>query len=85
VAGVRRTLVLDAHDRCLVGGIPATTDRRLAIEVDGNGSHATPSQRDADHERSNQLPRWRFVRFTYEQVFEQPGAVAAIVGLHLTN
>jgi hypothetical protein len=169
VTGVRRTLSLDAADRCLVGGIPATSpvrtlidlgavadekalvraldaaerdrkvqrhilqrrlgevgnlrgasalvdviavhglpapicqyavtrcdgrtayldfaypDRSLAIEVDGNGTHATPAERRADNERSNQLPGWRFLRFTYEDVTERGVAVAGTVALHLTS
>lgn len=63
----------------------AYPDRRLAIEVDGNGSHATPTARSADNERSNQLPAWRFVRFTYEDVTGRGDAVAAAVALHLTS
>ena len=63
----------------------AYPDRRVAIEVDGNGSHATPAARSADNERSNQLPDWRFVRFTYEDVTGRGNAVAATVALHLTS
>jgi very-short-patch-repair endonuclease len=69
-------------------GTPAFLDfaypeRALAIETDGNGSHATPAQRSADNVRSNQLPGWRFLRFTYEDVTERPDAVAAVVARNL--
>jgi very-short-patch-repair endonuclease len=58
---------------------------RLAIEVDGNGTHATPEQRRADNERSNQLPSWRVVRFTHEDVIRRPRVVATTVALHLRS
>jgi hypothetical protein len=57
----------------------AYPDRRLAIEVDGNCAHATPAQRAADHERANQLPEWRFVRFTYEDVNERAEYVVGVL------
>jgi hypothetical protein len=57
----------------------AYPDRRLAIEVDGNCAHATPAQRAADHERANQLPEWRFVRFTHEDVDCRPAYVIAVL------
>ncbi len=63
----------------------AYPDLRLAIEVDGNGSHATPARRGADNDRSNQLPLWRFVRFTYEDVTGRAESLAATVALHLTS
>jgi hypothetical protein len=57
----------------------AYPDRHLAIEVDGNFAPATPTQRAADNERANQLPAWRFVRFTYEDVNARPEYVVAVV------
>jgi hypothetical protein len=57
----------------------AYPDRGLAIEVDGSDAHATPAQRASDHERANQLPKWRFVRFTYEDVNDRPEYVVAVI------
>jgi very-short-patch-repair endonuclease len=58
----------------------AYPDRRLAIEVDGNCAHATPAQRASDHERTNHLPEWRFLRFTYEDVYDRPDYVITVLG-----
>jgi very-short-patch-repair endonuclease len=54
---------------------------RLALEVDGHGSHATRRDRAADNVRANELANhgWTLRRFTYEQVMHEPAAVAAIV------
>jgi len=59
----------------------AYVDVRLALEVDGHGSHATRRNRAADNVRANELGNhgWRLRRFTYEQVMYRPAAVAAIV------
>jgi hypothetical protein len=57
----------------------------LAIEVDGNEAHATPARRRADNVRSNHLPGWRLLRFTYEEVHDEPAAVAAAVRLNLRS
>ncbi len=58
----------------------AYPDRRVAIELQGNGTHATPQQRAADYERSNALPTWRFLWFTYHDVMRRPAYVASSVG-----
>jgi very-short-patch-repair endonuclease len=54
---------------------------RVGIEVDGHGSHATRRQRAADNVRMNDLENadWSIRRFTYEQVTNDPLAVAATV------
>jgi len=59
----------------------AYLEPRLALEVDGHGSHATRRQRSADNVRQGRLEDsgWRFRRFTYEQVMYDPSAVAASV------
>jgi hypothetical protein len=57
----------------------------LGIEVDGNTTHATPTQRAADNVRANSilLRGIRILRFTYQQVVHQPEHVAATVRAHL--
>jgi hypothetical protein len=64
----------------------AFVDHRLAIEVDGHGSHATRKDRAADNVRANDLANheWTLRRFTYEQVMHKPAAVAAVVRTALT-
>ena len=59
---------------------------KLAIEVDGHGSHATRRQRAADNVRANALSdvRWRIRRFTYEQVLYDSAAVIHAVRLALS-
>jgi hypothetical protein len=59
----------------------AYVSRRLGLEVDGHGSHATRRQRAADNVRANELGDhgWRLRRFTFEQVMHQPASVAAAV------
>jgi AbiEi antitoxin C-terminal domain len=63
----------------------AYRDLGLGIEVDGNVAHATPAQRSADNVRANgiALRDIRLIRFTYEQVTQQPEMVAATVRSHL--
>ena len=59
----------------------AYLDERLAIEVDGHGTHATRAQRAADNVRMNALESagWTVRRFTFEQVMtESPGVAAAV-------
>jgi very-short-patch-repair endonuclease len=60
----------------------ALPDVMLAIEVDGNASHATPAQRAADNDRTNALPGWRVLRFTCEM--RTPETVASTVARNLT-
>jgi very-short-patch-repair endonuclease len=59
----------------------AFVDDRLALELDGHGSHATRSQRAADNVRAGNLADlgWRLRRFTYEQVMYKPAVVASTV------
>lgn len=59
----------------------AYVQRRLGIELDGHGSHATRSQRAADNVRANALgdAGWALRRFTYEQVMHRSAAVATAV------
>ena len=59
----------------------AYLDQRIAIEVDGHGSHATRRARAADNVRADALARagWRLRRYTYEQVLREPAAVAQSV------
>jgi hypothetical protein len=59
----------------------AYVSRRLGIELDGHGSHATRRQRAADNVRANELGDhgWMLRRFTFEQVMHQAASVAAAV------
>ena len=59
----------------------AYIDRRVALEVDGHGSHATRRDRAADNVRANNLgdAGWTLRRFTYEQVMYESSAVATSV------
>jgi very-short-patch-repair endonuclease len=59
----------------------AYVEQRIAIEVDGHGSHATRRERAADNVRASALEDvgWILRRFTYEQVMREPAAVAAVV------
>jgi hypothetical protein len=54
---------------------------KLAIEVDGHGSHATRRDRATDNLRANALggEGWRIRRFTYEQVVYDPSVVVRTV------
>jgi hypothetical protein len=60
---------------------------RLAIEVDGHGSHATRRERAADNVRANALggAGWRIRRFTYEQVVYDSAAVVRAVRTALSS
>ncbi|MGZ6694915.1 MAG: DUF559 domain-containing protein [Solirubrobacteraceae bacterium] len=53
--------------------------QRLVVEVDGGAFHAPKPAREADYERDAALVAagWRVVRYTYDQVFHEPDAVAA--------
>ena len=59
----------------------AYVDERVAIEVDGHGSHATRRERAADNVRANALgdAGWTMRRFTYEQVMYDSAAVVETV------
>jgi len=65
----------------------AYLEPRLALEVDGHGSHATRRQRAADNVRQGRLEdaNWMVRRFTYEQVMYDPSSVAATVRDALRN
>jgi very-short-patch-repair endonuclease len=65
----------------------AYVECRLAIEVDGHGSHATRRQRAADNARMNALHNagWSLRRFTYEQVTKDPEEVVAAVRAALSG
>ncbi|MGZ4269809.1 MAG: type IV toxin-antitoxin system AbiEi family antitoxin domain-containing protein [Solirubrobacteraceae bacterium] len=53
--------------------------QRLIAELDGHAFHAPKPAREADYERDAALVAagWRVVRFTHDQVFHEPDAVAA--------
>ena len=53
----------------------------LGIELDGHAWHATPRQRQRDHERQNQIVMadWTILRFTFEDIGRRPEYVATIV------
>lgn len=59
----------------------AFVDCRLAVEVDGHGSHSTRRDRAADNLRAGNLADagWALRRFTYEQVMFESSAVARII------
>jgi hypothetical protein len=57
----------------------ALVEQRVAVELHGNGAHATPRQRAADYERANTLPDWQFIAFTYEDVMQREAYVASCV------
>jgi len=59
----------------------AYADHRVALEVDGHGSHATRRDRAADNVRANNLANagWTLRSFTYEQVMYESPAVAGVV------
>lgn len=53
--------------------------QRLVVEVDGHTYHAPRPAREDDHDRDAELvlAGWRVVRFTEDQLFDAPEAVAA--------
>jgi hypothetical protein len=58
--------------------------QRLIAETDGAAAHATRRGFERDRRRDQQLTLagWRVVRFTYDQVFDEPGSVeTTVVGL----
>ena len=56
-------------------------DIRLVVELDGYGNHHTPAQlkRDRRKELDVRAARFDLIRYSAEQVFEQPAAVTADV------
>lgn len=54
-------------------------DRRVVVELDGNGGHRTPAQLERDHSRDLQLRAAGFtvVRYTWAQVTKEARFVAA--------
>jgi very-short-patch-repair endonuclease len=54
---------------------------RIGLELDGHAWHATPRQRQRDHERQNMvvIADWTILRFTYGDVANRPEYVAAVV------
>ncbi|MFZ4586141.1 MAG: endonuclease domain-containing protein [Acidimicrobiia bacterium] len=59
----------------------AYPEQRIAIELDGHGSHATRGERAADSQRQNDiaLSGWTVLRFTYEQVRNEPEATVRVI------
>jgi very-short-patch-repair endonuclease len=57
-------------------------DRRLIVEVDGYGYHRAPNRFERDRERDVALgiKGWRTLRFTWRQVKNREGWVAAAIG-----
>jgi Protein of unknown function (DUF559) len=57
-------------------------DRRLIVEVDGYAFHRSPTAFEIDREREVTLTvkGWRVLRFTWRQVTQRAGWVAAAVG-----
>jgi len=59
----------------------AWRDRRLVVEVDGYTYHRSPTAFEEDRERDVTLTvkGWEVLRFTWTQVDERPGWVAAAI------
>jgi very-short-patch-repair endonuclease len=57
-------------------------DRRLIVEVDGYAYHRSPGAFERDRERDVRLEMagWRVLRFTWRQVTQRGGWVAAAIG-----
>jgi very-short-patch-repair endonuclease len=79
--GLPRPLV---NEHVAVGGRAFEVDavwreRRLALELDTHGFHATPESFESDRERDRVLEAagWRVVRITWRQLTGAPGAVVA--------
>lgn len=62
-------------------------EARLAVELDGHGTHATRRERQAAAERASRLKLagWEVVTFTYEDVVERPGYVVEAIRAHLAR
>ena len=73
--------VVTAEGRFLAEVDFAYPEIRLAIEVDGFGVHGTPRAMAKDFVRQNGLVPfgWRVLRFTWRQVVDEPGMVAAAI------
>ncbi|MFP5327571.1 MAG: type IV toxin-antitoxin system AbiEi family antitoxin domain-containing protein [Acidimicrobiia bacterium] len=63
----------------------ACVDLKVAIEIDGWSSRATPRRFQSDLSRQNALTLvgWTFLRFTKRDIVETPGAVAEAIRSHL--
>lgn len=59
----------------------AYPELRIAIEVDGYGSHSSPTAFQSDRDRQNILvsQRWTVLRFTWADVVKRPEHVAKVV------
>lgn len=59
----------------------AYPDRKLAIEVDGFGSHSSPDAFQRDRTRQNRLVAlgWTVLRFTWADVVQRPAMVARTI------
>jgi very-short-patch-repair endonuclease len=73
--------VVTAEGRFLAEVDFAYPEIKLAIEVDGFGVHGTPRAMAKDFVRQNGLVPfgWRVLRFTWRQVVDEPGMVAAAI------
>jgi hypothetical protein len=65
----------------------ALTDLRIAIEVDGRAHHSDHRSFERDRQRQNHLALggWLVLRFTWEQITEQPSAVMAAVAAAVSH
>jgi very-short-patch-repair endonuclease len=59
----------------------------LIVETDGHAAHSRQSTLERDHERDAQLrdANYAVLRFTFRQMTEKPGWVAASVHRELTK
>jgi hypothetical protein len=77
--------VRDAEGRFVARVDFAYPDLRLAIEVDGFETHASPEALQRDLDRQNALVGlgWTVLRFTWADVVRRPERVVAVVRHHL--
>jgi very-short-patch-repair endonuclease len=78
----------DVHDAAgrFIGRVDfAYPDLKVAIEIDGWSSRATPERFDHDLWRQNRLTLagWTFLRFTKRRIIGEPAQVAAAIRDHL--
>lgn len=62
----------------LIGYIDiAFTQERVAIEIDGFAWHSSPDRFQSDRDRQNRLVNagWTVLRFTWENIHNNPGAM----------